>query len=105
MEVYRLIREITGHSPLDGATRPQIDRLMSKLGASWRPLMQIGTGCTHHLRAGEVPMKGRIVCNLSKHVTAVIDGVINDTYDPSRNGMRCVYGYWRFPDVKEGGAV
>jgi len=25
---------------------------------------------------------------------AVIDGVINDTYDCSREGTRCVYGYW-----------
>jgi hypothetical protein len=24
----------------------------------------------------------------------VIDGVIHDTFDPSRGGTRCVYGYW-----------
>ena len=23
------------------------------------------------------------------------DGVVHDTYDPSRDGTRCVYGYWR----------
>ena len=33
---------------------------------------------------------------LGNRITAVIDGVINDTYDPSRGGKRCVYGYWVF---------
>ena len=31
---------------------------------------------------------------LSKHITAVVNGVIHDTYDPSRGGSRCVYGVW-----------
>jgi len=31
---------------------------------------------------------------LFKHTTAVIDGIIHDTYDPSRAGTRCVYGYF-----------
>ena len=25
----------------------------------------------------------------------MIDGVIHDTYDPTRGGTRCVYGYWK----------
>jgi hypothetical protein len=25
----------------------------------------------------------------------VIDGVVNDTFDPSREGTRCVYGYYK----------
>jgi hypothetical protein len=28
-----------------------------------------------------------------KPTAAVIDGIVHDTYDPSRNGTRCVYGY------------
>ena len=39
---------------------------------------------------------GRLVVSLSRHWTAVIDGVIFDTHDPSRRGTRCVYGYWLF---------
>jgi len=31
---------------------------------------------------------------VSKHLTAVIDGVMYDTHDPSRGGSRCVYGYY-----------
>lgn len=55
--------------------------------------MRIGQGCTVHMRADELP-SGRLVVNLSKHSTAVIDGVCHDTYDPSRDGTRCVYGYF-----------
>jgi hypothetical protein len=64
------------------------------LGFEWVPTMLIGSGCKVHLADGELPM-GRLVVAVSKHYTAVIDGVIHDTYDPSRGGSRCVYGYWR----------
>lgn len=67
---------------------------MAKLGFSWVPTMLIGSGCKTHLAKGELP-GGRLVVSLSRHYTAVIDGVIHDTYDPSRDGTRCVYGYWR----------
>lgn len=66
---------------------------MKSLGFTWIPTMQIGQGCKTHLRSDELP-QGRIIVSVSKHYTAMIDGVINDTYDPSRNGNRCVYGYW-----------
>jgi hypothetical protein len=68
-------------------------KVLQHLGWKFVPTMGIGTGCTVHLRDGELPM-GRIICNVSRHFTAVIDGVINDTYDCSRDGNRCVYGYF-----------
>lgn len=66
---------------------------MSELGLKWTPTMQIGSGCKVRLKADELP-KGRLIVSLSRHYCAVIDGVIHDTYDPSRGGTRCVYGYW-----------
>lgn len=66
---------------------------MTDAGFSWVPTMGIGTGCTTHLAPGELP-QGRLVVSLSKHYAAVINGVIHDTSDPSRDGTRCVYGYW-----------
>ena len=66
---------------------------MKELGFEWVPTMQIGSGCKVHLDEDELP-KGRLVCNVSRHSCAVIDGVLNDTYDCSRMGTRCVYGYW-----------
>lgn len=84
---------------------------MRELGFEWTPTMRVGQGCKVHLEDGELPM-GRLVVAVSKHYTAVIDGVIRDTFDPQRwtmypeNGVvdlangrgravgRCVYGYW-----------
>ena len=65
---------------------------MAELGFKFVATMGIGTGCRVHLKADELP-KGRLICNVSRHYTAVIDGVINDTYDCSRNETRGVYGY------------
>lgn len=74
-------------------------KVMAHYGFVWVPTMHIGQGCTVHLRENELPT-GRIVCNLSGHFTAVIDGVINDTYDCSRGGTRCVYGYYINTDAE-----
>ncbi|GAA5666015.1 hypothetical protein Brsp07_04524 [Brucella sp. NBRC 14130] len=92
----------------------------ASLGLEWVPTMKIGSGCTVHLTADELP-PGRLVVVVSGHYTAMIDGVIHDTHDPRReihaiepdrgqplkpgqwrneNGVcsiqrRCVYGYFR----------
>jgi hypothetical protein len=73
--------------------RPYIE----KLGFEWTATMGVGTGCKVHLADGEIPSSGRLICRLSRHLVAVIDGTIRDISDPSRNGTRCVYGYWRLP--------
>lgn len=74
-------------------TRKWFKDYMKELGFEWVPTMQIGSGCKVHLDEDELP-KGRLVCSVSRHSTAVIDGVLNDTYDCSRMGTRCVYGYY-----------
>lgn len=96
---------------------------MASIGFKWVPTMLIGSGCVVHLADGELPA-GRLVVAVSKHYTAVIDGVIHDTHNPSERGTtiyppgyqkdelpkgahwlsngngwayspeRCVYGYW-----------
>lgn len=68
-------------------------RYLEALGWRWVATMQIGQGCTTHLKASELPA-GRLIVAVSKHLVAVIDGVIHDTHDPSRGETRCVYGYW-----------
>lgn len=82
-----------GSSPANGVHRVVYHPYLLNLGAVWTPTMRIGQGCKVHLRGGELPM-GRLVVRASKHITAVIDGVIHDTYDPGRDGTRCVYGYY-----------
>ena len=76
-----------------GIHRRTFGHWLTEQGYVWYPLMQIGSGCQFHLRPGELPA-GRLVVSCSKHITAVIDGVVHDTHDPCRGGTRCVYGYW-----------
>ena len=103
-------------------TRQWFKDYMKELGFEWIATMQIGQGCKVHLNENELP-KGRLVVSVSRHYTAVIDGVINDTYNPADRGAtvyglgysdlpkgaklmengngyvynpeRCVYGYWK----------
>jgi hypothetical protein len=88
-------------SAREGVYRATYERYLFALGASWVPTMRFGGGCRVHLRAGELPA-GRLVVTVSRHLVAVVDGVIRDTEDPSRGGMRCVYGYYRIPEVPGG---
>lgn len=76
-----------------GVYKTTYDKFIKSLGWKWIPTMGIGTGCKFHLRDGELPM-GKLIVSVSKHITCVVDGVIQDTFDPSRNGNRCVYGYY-----------
>ena len=95
-------------SARSGVHKRTIRRYLESLGWKWTPTMGIGTGCRVHLCSGELP-PGRLVVSVSKHLTAVIDGVIHDTHDPQREehcfdgsgrswiNRRCVYGYWSAP--------
>jgi len=105
--VYDLLNENAKHqritkkqvkrgSARTGVYKTTIKKVLQMLGWEWHPTMSIGSGCKVHLRDGELPM-GRLIVNVSRHMVAVVDGVINDTHDCSRGGMRCVYGYWRKP--------
>ncbi len=88
----KLIRERI--SPSKGVHKNVFRAYMKLLGWRWVPTMGIGTGCTVHLKADELP-SGRLVVCTSRHLVAVIDGVINDKFNPSRGGTRCVYGYFK----------
>ena len=86
-------RNLGRGSPNYGVWKQVFHAFMERHGWRWVPLMGIGTGCRVHLSASELP-RGRIVCSCSRHYVAVVDGVARDTYDPTRGGTRCVYGYW-----------
>lgn len=80
-------------SPRDGVHKATYRRYLESIGWVFTPTMFIGQGCKVHLRRGELPM-GRLLVNVSRHLVAVIDGVVHDTHDPGRDATRCVYGYW-----------
>jgi hypothetical protein len=64
---------------------------MRSLGFEWIPTMKIGTGCQVHLVKDEIPMTGRLVVRVSKHLCAVIDGVIHDTYNSGADRGTTIY--------------
>jgi hypothetical protein len=87
-----------------GVYKATFRKVAEALGLKWQPTMFIGSGCKVHLKDGELPM-GRLIVSVSKHYTAVIDGVINDIHNPQRQTLivengnkriaeRCVYGYF-----------
>lgn len=91
-------------SARNGVHKATIRKYLASIGWTWTPTMQVGSGCKTHLVDSELPT-GRLIVQVSKHLTTVIDGVIHDTFDPQRstiivkNGIqriagRCVYGYW-----------
>ena len=105
LEVYNAINELakkeritkrkkTKSNARTGVYKSTYKKYINSLGGwKWIPCMGIGSGCKVHLKADELP-KGVLLVSVSKHLTCVIDGVIHDTHDCSRNGTRCVYGYW-----------
>ena len=77
----------------NGVRKDTIRKYLSSQGWTWVPTMKIGSGCTTHLRADELP-SGRLIVAVSRHLVAVINGELHDNHDSSREGTRCVYGYW-----------
>ena len=75
-----------------GIHKHTFKKIMEFYGWEWVPTMFVGQGCKVHLTPEELP-SGNIICNVSRHYVAVIDGVINDIQNCSREGRRCVYGY------------
>lgn len=97
-EVAALVGAATGkRSARNGVPTKVMRSYMDQHGWSWTPTMGIGTGCQIHLNAAELP-GGVLVARVTRHVVAVIDGIIYDTHDPTRAGTRCVYGYWTPPN-------
>jgi hypothetical protein len=82
-----------GTSPRDGNHRKVFHDYIVGHGFEWVPTMKVGGGCRVHLRADELP-SGVLIVKVSRHLTAIVDGVIQDTHNPSRSGTRCVYGYY-----------
>lgn len=115
-DVYKMINEIARgeekkqifplaqkrSSARTGVFKGTYKKLLAQLGWTWVPTMHIGQGCKVHLRKEELPA-GRLIVSVSRHMTAVLDHVIHDTHDPSRNGTRCVYGYFKKNDPTASG--
>ena len=98
-EVYDLINTYSKKEESDSSARTGVAsdityQILTDLGWTWKPTMYFGQGCKTHLREDELPKNKTIIARLSKHLTCIVDSIIHDTYDPSRDGKRCVYGYF-----------
>lgn len=93
-DAERALKGDRATGPRRGMPRRIYERFLFDHGWMWTPTMQIGQGCTVHLRADELPETGRIIVRLSRHLATVVDGVLHDNRDCSRGGTRCVYGYY-----------
>ena len=111
LEVYNAINELSKNertgkrkrgrsSARTGVYKQTYKKYLEQLGWKWIPTMFVGQGCKVHLCTEELP-KGKLIVSLSKHLTAVINGVIYDTHNPARGGTRCVYGYFIEPSTPE----
>ena len=93
-EELATLDEVYKSNARTGVSKELSYKILQDLGYKWIAKMKFGQGCKTHLKAGELPSKGTFIVSLSKHLTVIKDGVIHDIYDPSRNGTRCVYGYF-----------
>lgn len=102
-EIYTAISKLTGKSARGGQnTRSaKFKRFMAGLGFTWTACAKPGVPGATHLAVGELP-NGRLVCSAAGHYVAVINGVVNDTWDSRWNSFqepRRIYGYWKYEQV------
>jgi hypothetical protein len=75
-------------NPSTGVYIATIIKYMRLLGWEWI------SQSLAEFQMNELP-NGRLVVAVKQHFMAVVDGVLYDTHDSSRNGERCVYGYFK----------
>ena len=93
---------LSGTTPRNGVAKEIYHiYLVEKIGMGWVPTMLLSQGCKVHLVSNELP-SGKIIARVSKHVKAVLDRVINDLVDCS---LKCVYGFYCFPEYQSQLAV
>lgn len=86
----------TGTTPRKGISKKVYHNyLLEEIGMTWTPTMLVGKGCKVHLTEHELP-SGKLIVQIARHLTTVIDGVINDTWNCSG---KCVYGHYSFSSI------
>lgn len=83
-------------SPSRGLSRDVVHKIMRDEGYEYVACAN-PKGDIRRLRRADLP-DGRLLVWIRDHYTAVIDGVIHDTYDCSKHGRAHVMGYWYKPE-------
>ncbi len=99
-EVYNDLKKLNGGQSCRNGTPKKVDSKYLQLnGWSKIPgIMGKGTGIQYHLEEYElqyfIKKYPRMIIQVSHHLVACINGVLNDTHDCSREGERGVYAIW-----------
>ena len=101
-EVYDNMFKTLGQSPRLGVNPRSVKfkRMMEAWGFRWISTSGIGAHQAVHFIQGELP-EGRLVCQVTKHMVAVVDNQVRDIFDSRLNSFgenRRIYGYWRMED-------
>ncbi len=101
-EVYAALAAAAGSEPAParrrnhprtGMRKSTVQRFLEARGWRFTPTLTPAGRPRVRLQAPQLPT-GPLIVALARHLCAVIDGVIHDTYDCSRNGRGLVYGYY-----------
>jgi hypothetical protein len=86
--VARSIRRRSSAAPRDGVNKMIYRPYLEALGWRWEPVL---CGTTWD----DLPQEGCFIVLTKRHLATVINGIIHDIYDCTRDGTRCVYGYFQ----------
>jgi hypothetical protein len=98
MEIpYKVIYEDLRHfltsrgapSPRNGIYEEDAHLYLKQMGFRYKKI----NGDTVTLHRDQLP-KGKVIANLPRHATAVVDGIVNDTFDPNAKKHQRLLGYW-----------
>jgi hypothetical protein len=85
-----------GFNPVNGSFDKVYRPYLESLGWQWTATASRVRGYRHSnvpLRADDLP-SGRLIVQVNRHLVAVIDGAIHDTFDSGGAGRRPVYGFY-----------
>lgn len=77
-------------APHIGVYRQVWQPYLENLGFVWHIAMEVGHSA--RVRVRDLP-QGIVVAMLRGHICTIIDGVVHDTFDHTKDGAAVVYGY------------
>lgn len=99
-EVYNELKKLNkGVSCRNGTPKSVDSKWLKQNGfVALNGIMGVGTGIQYHLCDEDltdlIKKYPVMVIQVSKHLTTIINGVLNDTFDCSRDGTRGIYKIW-----------
>lgn len=85
---YKLMWKYQNGTPRNGVSTKSTNRCLSDIGWDYHDIK------SEHIKINEFKFpNGIIICRIKGHVTTIINGIINDTWNCSKKNPEIV-GYW-----------